>query len=65
MYELPIDILAHQLQNMLEQQKAYWKQRCKIKWAQCGNAGTIFFIPPPQLDIIKTSLLQYKMTKDR
>jgi regulator of replication initiation timing len=37
------DILTHQLQNMLEQQKVYWKQRCKIKWSQSGDASTIFF----------------------
>jgi hypothetical protein len=31
------------LEDMLKQQKAYWKQRSSIKWVTLGDAGTNFF----------------------
>jgi hypothetical protein len=29
--------------NLLEQQRVYWKQRDRIKWATLGNENTKFF----------------------
>lgn len=36
-------ILESKLQNLLKQQKIYWKQRGQIKWVTLGDAGTKFF----------------------
>lgn len=37
------EILENHLLNLLEKQKAYWKQRGNIKWVQLGDVGTHFF----------------------
>lgn len=36
-------LLEEKLISLLQQQKAYWKQRGAIKWATLGDAGTKFF----------------------
>lgn len=36
-------LLEDKLILLLKQQKAYWKQRCSIKWVTMGDAGTKFF----------------------
>lgn len=36
-------ILEKKLVSLLQQQKAYWKQRGKIKWVTMGDASTKFF----------------------
>jgi hypothetical protein len=36
-------LLENKLISLLQQQKAYWKQRGKIKWATLGDAPTKFF----------------------
>jgi len=33
-------LLELELQNLLKQQKAYWKQRGQIKWVTLGDAST-------------------------
>jgi hypothetical protein len=37
------DVLVHHLQDLLSNQRVYWKQRGQIKWAMLGDAGTNFF----------------------
>lgn len=37
------EILQIKLQNLLKQQKTYWKQRGQIKWVTLGDASTKFF----------------------
>lgn len=37
------NILCDKLLNLLKVQKAYWKQRGKIRWIKEGDAGTKFF----------------------
>jgi hypothetical protein len=34
------DIFIQHLQDLLSKQRTYWKQRCQIKWATLGDAGT-------------------------
>jgi hypothetical protein len=36
-------LLENKLIYLLQQQRAYWKQRGSIKWVTLGNAGTTFF----------------------
>jgi nitroimidazol reductase NimA-like FMN-containing flavoprotein (pyridoxamine 5'-phosphate oxidase superfamily) len=37
------DILKDHVITLLQNQKAYWKQRGKIKWVKLGDANTRFF----------------------
>lgn len=37
------NILYDKLISLLKMQKAYWKQRAKIRWVQEGDAGTKLF----------------------
>jgi hypothetical protein len=37
------DILKSHVLSLLQDQKAYWKQRGKIKWVKLGDANTRFF----------------------
>jgi nitroimidazol reductase NimA-like FMN-containing flavoprotein (pyridoxamine 5'-phosphate oxidase superfamily) len=37
------DILKDHVITLLQSQKAYWKQRGKIKWVKLGDANTRFF----------------------
>jgi hypothetical protein len=36
-------IVQEHLANLLEQQRTYWKQKGKIKWATLGDENTKFF----------------------
>jgi hypothetical protein len=49
-------LIHENLEKLLAQQREYWKQRGRIKWATHGDENTIFFMQMQLSDITKTLL---------
>jgi hypothetical protein len=46
-------LVRHHFRNLLEQQREYWRQRCRIKWATLGDENTKKFMQLQPSDILR------------